>query len=266
MCWSRSPWQGRRQAEHRGAQADKPGAPADPIKDKLEKAKEAYRTSIDSLKKEVLDVLETKIAEARKAKNNKAKVEMLASQRADFEKDVSNLPPSRSKSRECFVKRLRSARVELLKAYGQAIRDYTRAKKDAQADAVKAEQEKFVLKITPRVAYRREPEVPGEQPVPRPLLFDPNILISSAWKFTIIGQTTQKGGFKIVDCQIRHGDTDQPCGVAAFGADGHLHLVFENHRRIPSGEAAVWKVANGQGRGVIDCNFDRWRFELVRVR
>jgi hypothetical protein len=59
------------------AQADEPVAPADPIKDRLEAAKEAYRTKIASLKKDVLDSLDTKIKAARKKKDNKAIVDKL---------------------------------------------------------------------------------------------------------------------------------------------------------------------------------------------
>jgi hypothetical protein len=251
------------------AQADEPVAPADPIKDRLEAAKEAYRTKIASLKKDVLDSLDTKIKAARKKKDNKAIVDKLIAEKGDFEKDINNLPLSLSKSRELFAKRSRSARTDLVKAYGQAKRDYTGAGKDAQADAIKADREQFLLKTAVTVPYRREQGGPVEQPVsdgpaPRRLRFDSNILISSAWDFTIIGETTQKGGFKIVDCQIRHRDNDQPAGFAEFCADGQLHLVFQNHRKIPSGEAVVEKVANGQGRGVIDYTFGVFRFELVR--
>jgi hypothetical protein len=119
------------------------------------------------------------------------------------------------------------------------------------------------------VPYRREQGGSVEQPVPngpapQRLLFDPNILISSVWNFRIIGETTQKGGFKIVDGQIRHIDTDQPAGYAEFYADGQLHMVFQNHRKIPSGDAVVVKVANGQGRGVLDYTLGVFRFELER--
>ena len=250
-------------------QADEPAAPADPIKDKLEAAKEAYRTKIASLKKDVFDSLDIRIKAARKKKDNKAIVDNLTAEKGDFEKDMNNLPPSLGKKRELFVKRTRTARTDLIGAYGQAIRDYTGAGKDAQADAIKAEREQFLLKTAVTVPYRRAQGEPVEQPAPngpalRRLGFDPNILISSAWDFTIIGQTTQKGGFKIVDCQIRHRDTDQPAGFAEFCADGQLHLVFQNHRKIPAGEAVVMKVANGQGRGVINYTLGEFRFELVR--
>jgi hypothetical protein len=46
-------------------------------------------------------------------------------------------------------------------------------------------------------------------------------------------------------------------------ADGRLHLVFHNHRKTPSGEAVVTKIANGQGRGVLDYTLGVFRFELV---
>ena len=250
-------------------QANEPAAPADPVKDRLETAKEAYRTKMTSLKKDVLDALDTKIKAARKKKDNKAIVDKLTAEKDDFGKDINNLPPSLSKSRELIAKRISTARTELIGAYGQAIHAYTGAEKDAQADAIKAEREQFLLKIAVTMPYRREQRGPVEQPVsdgpaPRRLLFDPNILISSAWDFTIMGETIQQGGFKIVDCQIRHIDTDQAAGYAEFYADGQLHLVFQNHRKIPSGEAVVTKVANGQGRGVLDYTLGVFRFELVR--
>jgi ABC-type transporter MlaC component len=250
-------------------QADEPAAPADPIEDRLETARETYRTKIASLKKDVLDSLDTKTKAARKKKDNKAVVDKLTVEKDNFGKDINNLPASLSKSRELFAKRMRTARSDLMRAYGQAIHDYTGAGKDAQADSIKAEREQFLLKTAVTAPYRRQMENTVEQPIsnipaPRRLLFDPNILVSSAWDFTIIGETTQKGGFKIVDCQIRLIDTDQPAGFAEFYADGQLHLVFQNHRKIPSGEAVVVKVANGQGRGILDYTFGVFRFELVR--
>jgi hypothetical protein len=249
--------------------ADEPVAPADPIKDTLETAKATYRKKIASLQKDVSDSLDTKIKAARKKKDNTAIVDKLTAEKDIFGKDINSLPPSLGKNRELFFKRTRTARTDLIRAYGQAIHDYTGAGKDAQAVAIKADREQFLLKTAVTVPYRREQGGPAEQPVsdgpaPRRLRFDPNILISSAWDFTIIGETTQKGGFKIVDCQIRHRDNDQPAGFAEFCADGQLHLVFQNHRKIPSGEAVVEKVANGQGRGILDYTFGVFRFELVR--
>jgi ABC-type transporter MlaC component len=249
--------------------ADEPVAPADPIKDTLETAKATYSKKIASLKKDVSDSLDTKIKAARKKKDNTAIVDKLTAEKDIFGKDINILPPSLGKNRELFFKRTRTARTDLIRAYGQAIHDYTGGGKDAQADAIKAEREQFLLKTAVTVPYRRAQGEPVEQPAtngpaPRRLLFDPNILISSAWDFTIIGETTQKGGFKIVDCQIRHIDTDQPAGYAEFYADGQLHLVFQNHRKIPSGEAVVLKVANGQGRGILDYTLGVFRFELVR--
>ncbi len=205
--------------------------------------------------------------DGRKKKGNTSIVASLTAEKNAFKEDLNELPKSLSKGRELFAKRIRIARADLIKAYEQAIHDYTAAEKDAQADGIKAEREQFLLKIAPTIPYRREQEGEVDQPGPngpRRLWFDPNILISSEWNFTIIGETTQKGGFKIVDRQIRLIDTDQPAGSAAFDAEGRLHLLFENHRKIPFGVAIVEKVANGQGRGVIDYTFGVCRFELAR--
>ena len=249
-------------------QADEPEAPADPIKDRLAEAKKNYRTKIDSIKNDVLAALDRKIVDGRKKKKgNKAIVDGLTAEKDAFEKDLNELPKSLNKSGELFAKRIRTARADLIRAYEQTIRDYTAAEKDALADGIKAEREQFLLKIAPTIPYRREQGGPVEQPGPngpRRLWFDPKILISSAWDFTIIGETTQKGGFKILDRQIRLIDTDQPAGSATFDADGRLHLLFENHRKIPFGVAVVEKVANGQGRGVIDYTFGVFKFELAR--
>lgn len=252
------------------AQAARPAAPADPIEEKLDKARADHRTKINAIRKDVVASLDRKIADARK-QGNKPAVDRLDAEKTQFTDDESNIPPSLAKRGPVVFKQIRNAHLALDKAYQRAISDYTRAGKDAQADAIKTEREAFRLKYAAITRYRREPEDQIEQPLPnvpvqRPLLFDQKILIASAWNFTMIGQTTQKGGFKIVDGQIRHTDNDTPAGFAEFDDAGRLHLIFQNHRRIPAGEALVAKVANGQGRGFIDCNFDRWRFELVRVR
>jgi hypothetical protein len=197
-------------------------------------------------------------------------VDGLVAQKDDFEKDSNKLPPSLGKNGASFAKRIKAARADLDKAYGQAIRDYTTAGKDAQASAIKSEREEFRSKTAANLPYRRETDGPIDPsdttvPVPPHLRIDPNLLVSSSWSFTRrLGPLNISGAFKIVDGVIYHVDADHPVGAAALDASGRLHLNFQNHRKIPAGEAVVEKAANGEWRGILNFNGDAWRFELSR--
>ena len=96
-----------------------------------------------------------------KKKHNKDRVDMLASQKADFQKDSNKLPASLGKSREFYAKRIGALRRDLDKAYGLAISGYTAAGKDAQADAIKSERDDSRLKNAAILPYRRKPGGPG---------------------------------------------------------------------------------------------------------
>ena len=167
-------------------QADEPGAACRSHQGQTRKG-QGDLSNEDRLnqEEEVLATLDKKIMDGRKKKGNKAIVDRLTAEKDDFEKDLNKVPPSLEKRGQAFFKKIRNAHEELAKAYERAIRDYTGAGKDAQADAIKSEQEAFRLKNATTIPYRREQEGPVEQPVrnvpvPRPLLFDPSILISSS--------------------------------------------------------------------------------------
>ncbi len=73
-------------------QSDEPPAPADAIRQALDKAKKDYSAKIDTIKKEVLQSLDNKIAAARRKKRERAKVPSLTAQKEAVEQDLTRLP------------------------------------------------------------------------------------------------------------------------------------------------------------------------------
>jgi hypothetical protein len=251
------------------ARSDEPPAPADAIKRALEKAKRDYSSKIDSLKKEVLQSIDNKIAAARKKKRERTKVPSLTAQKEAFERDPSRLPAALGGDWELFAKRMRNARIALAGAYAQAINAYTENAKDAEAGTVKAELQEFLQKTAGNVAYQRPqpadvPQLPPQQ-VPPGLRLDPKILINSQWNFTRrLGVINQSGAFKIIDGVIYHLDADFPIGVAAIVGPGQIHLSFQGHRKIAEGEAVVGKIVPGEFRGTLNFMGDTWGFSMSR--
>jgi hypothetical protein len=254
--------------ESRG-RSDDPPAPTDAIKQALDEAKNEYSSKIDTLRKEVLQSLDNKIAAARRKKRERAKVPSLTAQKEAVEQDLNRLPAALGDDRETFAKRMRNARIALAGAYAQAINDYTKDAKDAEAGAVKAELQEFLQKTAGSAAYQRTqpadvPQIP-QQEVPPALRLDPKILINSQWNFTRrLGVWNQSGAFKIVDGVIYHLDADYPIGAAAIVGPGQIHLSFQGHRKIPEGEAIVGKIFPGEFRGTLNFMGDEWGFSMSR--
>jgi hypothetical protein len=250
-------------------QAANPGAPADPIKDRLVKAKREYSAKIDNIKKEVLESIANKITAARKKKNNSDIVAGLTAETEAFEKDLNQLPPSLGKTRASFEKRKRRARFALAEAYGRAASDYTKEGKDAAAKTVKTEQAQFLLDSSTPAPYQPPPQGEGQAPavaqIPPEFMIHPGNLVHSEWNFIRLSDAGNLGGaFKILDGVIYHLDANHPIGQAALDGAGQLHLSFRGHRKIPEGEAVVRKLANGEFRGVLIFNDDLWGFSMSR--
>ena len=254
--------------ESRVRSDDQP-APADAIKEALDKAKNECSSKIDTIRKEVLQSLDSKITAARKKKNNSAIVASLRLEKETFEKDLNQLPLSLGRARPAFENRKRRARIVLAEAYVRAAHDYTKEGNDAAAKAVKAEQAQFLLDNSILTPYQRPPagadQVPAIPRIPAQLMINPVILVHSEWNFTRqLDVVNQGGDFKILDGVIYHLDANFPIGEAALDAAGQLHLSFRGHRKIPEGEAVVRKVANGEFRGVLIFGGDLWGFSMSR--
>jgi hypothetical protein len=253
-----------------GTQTDESETSADPIGARLDVSKKTHQARIDSIKREVITSLDQKVVAARKKKGNKTLVDRLATERGNFENDLNNLPQSLGKNGASFARRIKAAHGELDKVYGQAMRDYTSKGQDEQANAVRTEREKFRLKNAANIPYGREPDGLDQPPVAlvpaQPALgVDPNIVVASSWSFTRrFGPLNQSGAFKIVDGVIYHLDADHPVGAATLDAQSQIHLIFQNHRKIPAGEAIVWRVAKGEWRGFLVLNGDEWKLEMSR--
>ncbi len=249
---------------------DQPSIPDDPIKAALDRSKEEYKKRIGVVTKEVMANLDLRIAAARKEKGNKAKVDTLIAQKNDFKDDENKLPPVLGKNGLSFARRIKAAQADLDKAYSQAVRDYTSNGKDDLANAVKSEQDEWRPKTAAVAAYQRQTEGPVDAPVangpaPPPPNVSPTLLVSSAWNFTRRrGGIGQDGAFRIVDGVIYHLNADNPVGAADLDGDGRLHLSFQGHRKIATGEAVVEKVAPGQWRGFLNFAGSEWKFELSR--
>ena len=159
-------------------------------------------------------------------------MDRLAEEKRDFERDLNNLPRSLGKDWASFFKRIKTVRGELDKAYQEAIRAYTSTGADAQANALKSEQEEFRKESVMIIQYQRPREADVQQPdvavpVAPALRVDPGILIESHWNFARRGVgTNQSGAFKIVDGIIYHLDADHPVGEAARPS-GPTHPEFQ---------------------------------------
>jgi hypothetical protein len=252
-------------------QSDNSEAASDPVKAEVDRSKDAYQSKIDTIKKNVADALDAKIAAARKKKGNAEIVEKLNAEKSAFEDDINSIPPSLGKSRATIARQISTARNELANAYTRAIRAATGVGNDALARSLKSELQEFRATAAPAAAYQRAPETPEQSPgdaapATPALKTDPKIVVDSRWDFIIrrFGVLNQPGAFRINNGVIYHLDARHPVGEAAIDAMGRIHLSFIGHRKITVGEAVVSKVANGKFEGILNLAGDEWEFAMTR--
>jgi tRNA A-37 threonylcarbamoyl transferase component Bud32 len=148
-------------AEPTPARPDKPGDPpggtgsiiippppaeTDPIKARLDKAREAYEADYEKLRKEMLDSFQEKEDAARKDGNKKV-VDQVKTEREAFENrnQLPRVVPSAP-----YEQGLKKAVVAMETAYEAAIKEYTRANEDAKGRSVEEELKQFKKDSTPR--------------------------------------------------------------------------------------------------------------------
>lgn len=118
------------------------GGGADPVKDKLEKAKEAHQAARAKNREYVIEVL-AKLEEKARKTGNATAVDKIKAAAQEYEKSGA-LPaglPATAKQR------LLTARTAMDKAFATAVKEYTKQKKDDLADQVEKEWDAFKLDI-----------------------------------------------------------------------------------------------------------------------
>lgn len=110
----------------------------DPIRTKLDGAKKAHRSAIEKVRKSVMDHLDKREQTARR-EGDKKLVDQIKAERQQFEttRQVPGSTPA------AVRRQVADARSSLEKAYLQAIKDYTKSKKDDEATAVEKEYKRF---------------------------------------------------------------------------------------------------------------------------
>jgi hypothetical protein len=117
----------------------------DPVQAKIDKALAAFEAETGKLEKAVADHLQKAEAAARKA-GNKTLTDQVKADRAAL--DLANVVPRALPAG--LKQRVAAARAPVEAAYAAAVRDYTRAGKDARAAAVQKELDAF--KSSPALA------------------------------------------------------------------------------------------------------------------
>jgi hypothetical protein len=116
----------------------------DPIRQKLDAAKSAYDKEMARHHKAVVDWFEMREDAARRAGDKKA-LDQIKAERKVYDQQ-GELPASAPRQ---LTAQAETARKNLDAAYEQAIKDYTRAKKDTEAAEVEAEYQLFRFAATP---------------------------------------------------------------------------------------------------------------------
>ena len=111
----------------------------DPVKEKLDKAKAAYDQQIDKAKAALVKSLDAKEEAARKAGNVKL-VDQIKTEREAFE-TKGELPKTVSTANFTRDRKLAGNALEL--AYGTAVKEYLKGKKDDEAAALTKDLEEF---------------------------------------------------------------------------------------------------------------------------
>jgi hypothetical protein len=123
---------------------------ADPVAEKLEKAKKTYAAELEKFQKDVAASLDKREEAARKAGDKKLVDQIKAERKAFDEKgEVPSTTP------KVVRQRLATARATLEKAYESAIRDYTKAKNDTEAASVEKELAVFKKEGDPSDSRRK---------------------------------------------------------------------------------------------------------------
>jgi hypothetical protein len=115
----------------------------DPIKTRLDEARQQYRETIERSRKNILDMLEKKEAIARDKGDKKAVDAVKAEREAFNDKDV--VPKSLTTD---YTKDVSRAQAAMTAAFETAIKDYTKAKKDDDASKVEEELKAFKKEIS----------------------------------------------------------------------------------------------------------------------
>jgi tRNA A-37 threonylcarbamoyl transferase component Bud32 len=123
-----------------------PPPETDPIKAKLDKAREVYEADYEKLRKEMLEGFQEKEDAARKDGNKKV-VDQVKTEREAFE-NRNQLP--RVVASAPYEQGLKKAVVAMEAAYDVAVKEYTKAKEDAKARSVEEELKQFKKDATPR--------------------------------------------------------------------------------------------------------------------
>jgi hypothetical protein len=151
------------------------GGGADPVKEKLEKAKEAHQAARAKNREYVIEVL-TKLEEKARKAGNATVVDKIKAAAQEYEKSGA-LPtglPATAKQR------LLTARTAMDKAFATAVKEYTKQKKDDLADQVEKEWDAFKLDVADDPGVMRllnktsdkYATVPKSGPEPKLLIYD----------------------------------------------------------------------------------------------
>jgi tRNA A-37 threonylcarbamoyl transferase component Bud32 len=123
-----------------------PPAETDPIKAKLDKAREAYAAEYEKLRQGLLDSFQEKEDAARKDGNKKVVDQVKAEREAFMNRNqLPRVVPSAA-----YEQGLKKAAVSMEAAYDVAVKEYTKAKEDDKARAVEDELKQFKKDATPR--------------------------------------------------------------------------------------------------------------------
>jgi hypothetical protein len=110
----------------------------DPVRAKLDDAKEAYEAALEKYRATACEFFDRREKAARE-KGDKKQVDQIKKERQAFE-DKDELPNFAPDSiRRLFTK----AKADMVAAYDAAVKDYTRDSKDSLADAVEKERDRF---------------------------------------------------------------------------------------------------------------------------
>lgn len=123
---------------------------ADPIEQKLDKAKSAYAAELEKFQKDVVASLDKREEAARKAGDKKL-LDQIKTERLTFE-ERGEVPVSTPKA---VRQRLATARAVVERAHETAIKEYTMAKNDAAAALVEKDLAAFKKESDPSDARRR---------------------------------------------------------------------------------------------------------------
>jgi hypothetical protein len=212
-------------------------APPEPdlIRMKLETAKESYARDRDKLREEVRILLRS-LQEAALAAGNKQRVDLLEADRRAFEEkgELSWFTPTELRQRFVGVWR------DLTRAYESAVKDYTDAKRDAEADAVRKELDTFKNEREEAVTASR---VQG--------------LFIGRWKWGGAGNHVTLAGDGTCIETDRSGRITSRCRWSAK-ADGSAEIVHPDKRRAlarlaPDGDRIeIELIAPGGGRRKVE--------------